>query len=227
MGKHQAMIRYLILGVVLTLLLNGCALYDRFFGTSEEKNPEQLFSEGTERFEKGDYEAAVNAFQSLKDRYPYNKSVISAELKIADSLYHRSEYEAAFDAYDEFEKLHPKDENIPYVIYQKGMCYFKQVESIDRDQSPAKKAREEFERLVKRFPKDPYAYNARKNLRECLISLAEHELYVGHYYFKMGEYRAAMNRYMYLIQHYPDMGQYHEALEYISKCKEKLSAESG
>lgn len=217
------MIRTILFGFTLIFLLNGCAIYDRFFGTSEEKSPEQLFSEGMERFDKGDYEAAVEAFQALKDRYPYNKSVILAELKMADALYNRSEYEAAFDAYDEFEKLHPKDKNIPYVIYQKGMCHFKQVESIDRDQTPARKAKEEFERLVKRFPKDAYANNARKNIRECLISLAEHELYVGHFYFKMEEYKAAMNRYVYIIQHYPDMGQYHEALEYISKCKERLA----
>ena len=34
-----------------------------------------------------------------------------------------------------------------------------------------------------------------------------------------------MNRYTYLVQNYPDMGQYHEALEYLSKCKEKLNEE--
>jgi outer membrane protein assembly factor BamD (BamD/ComL family) len=41
----------------------------------------------------------------------------------------------------------------------------------------------------------------------------------------MGKYRAAMARYSYLIRNYPDMGQYNEALEYIRRCKEKLSKE--
>ena len=31
-----------------------------------------------------------------------------------------------------------------------------------------------------------------------------------------------MARYRYLVQSYPDLGQYYEALEYLSKCKEKL-----
>lgn len=223
MCTSHAIVRTIIVGFALILLLNGCAVYNKFFGTSEEKGPEELYSRGMERFEKGDYEAAAEAFQTLKDRYPYDKWVISAELKMADALYNRSEYEAAFDSYDEFERLHPRDENIPYVIYQKGMCYFRQLKSIDRDQTPARKAKQEFERLVKRFPKNPYANNARKNIRECLISLAEHELYVGRFYYKMEKYTAAMNRFKYIIQNYPDMGQYHEALEYISKCTEKLA----
>ena len=226
MQRSNVLIKYMIAGLALIFLLNGCAMYDRFFGKSEESNPDELMSKGMEKFEKGDYEASTEAFQAIKDRYPYSKFAVTADLKIADSLYYRSEFDAAYDAYDEFEKLHPKDKNIPYVIYQKGMCNFKQVKSIDRDQSPTIKAKEEFERLVKRFPRDVYANNARKNLRECLISLAEHELYVGRFYFKMGEYRSALNRFKYIIEHYPDMGQYHEALEYISKCNEKL-AEKG
>ena len=45
------------------------------------------------------------------------------------------------------------------------------------------------------------------------------------YYYKMGKYEAAMKRYMYLIENYPDMGQYHEALEFIAKCKEQIAYE--
>ena len=87
--------------------------------------------------------------------------------------------------------------------------------------------KEEFERLVKKFPRDDYAKRARKNIRECLIFLAEYELHVGHYYYKKGNYKAALGRFTYLIKNYPDMGQYNEALEYISLCKEKLAEETG
>ena len=226
MYRLYHIVRYVLIGLTLVFLLNGCAIYDRIFGKTEDKIPEELMSEGMDRFEKGNYSGAIEDFQAIRDRYPYNKLAITAELKIADSLYNRSEYEAAYDAYDEFEKLHPKDNYIPYVIYQKGMCHFRQVKSIDRDQTPTIKAREEFERLIKRFPRDVYSNSARKNLRECLISLAKYELYVGRYYFKMGEYKAAMNRFRYIIENYPDMGQYHEALEYIGRCKERLAEAS-
>ncbi len=226
MNGTNSIIRYAIVVFTLIFLLNGCALYNRFFGEKkEDKSAEELMNEGIESLEKGNYTAATEAFQALKDRYPYSSFAITAELKMADSLYNRSEFDSAYDAYDEFEKLHPRDKNIPYVIYQKGMCHFRQVKSIDRDQSHTLKAKEEFERLIKRFPREDYANNARKNIRECLIYLAEYELYVGNFYFKMGKYEAALDRYTYLINNYPDMGQYHEALERISRCKEKLAQE--
>ena len=39
----------------------------------------------------------------------------------------------------------------------------------------------------------------------------------------MEKYEPAMHRYLYLIEHYPDVGQYYEALEKIKICKEKLA----
>ena len=38
-------------------------------------------------------------------------------------------------AYTEFINLHPTNENLPYVMYQIGMCYYNQITTIDRDQS--------------------------------------------------------------------------------------------
>ena len=207
-------------------LLGGCSLYEKYLGEKEDKRPAELMSEGMKNFERSNYEEATEAFQQLKDRYPYSKYAIMAELKMADGLYEREEFEEAYTAYDDFEKLHPKNESIPYVIYQKGMCNFRQVTAIDRDQSFTLKAKEEFDRLVRRFPSNEYANRARKNIRQCFIYLAEYELYVGHFYYKMGKYKTAMNRYTYLIKNYPDMGQYHEALDYISRCKEKLKEQA-
>ena len=206
------------IGVMVLFGLVGCASLE------EDKSPEEWMDQGTRQMDRGSYEAASESFQNLKDRYPYSKYAIMAELKMADALYLSSEYDLAFDAYDEFEKLHPKDKQIPYAVYKKGMCNFDQMSTIDREQAHTHKARAEFERLVNRFPNSIYVKRAIKNIRQCFIFLAEHELSVGHYYYKKGEYKAALGRYVYLIQHYPDVGQYHEALEYIRLCREQLTA---
>ena len=217
----------LFLALTLAVLLSGCSLYKSFFGQGEEKDASELMSDGTENLERGSYTAAVESFQKLKDRYPYSKFAITAELKMADALYLTEEYDQASAAYDDFEKLHPKHKEIPYVIYQKGMCQFQQVRSKDREQGHTVKAKAEFEKVINRFPRSEYADRARKNLRQCLIYLAEYEVYVGHFYFQKGLYRAALARYTYAIENYPDLGHYHEALEYIAKCKQKLATGSG
>lgn len=215
----------LLAGTAMMFSFCGCSLLDHFFGDDMEKPPAELMNEGMENLERGRYTAASEAFQNLKDRYPYSKFAVAAEIKLADSLYKRELYDEAYEAYDEFERLHPKHPTIPYVIYQKGMCHFVQVSTIDRDQSHTYQAKESFERLVNMFPNSEYVNRARRKIRECYIYLAEYELYVGHYYYKMKKYRSAMGRYRYLIENYPDLGQYKEALEYMSKCREHLNKE--
>ncbi len=224
MPKSSHILKWLCAGALLVFLLNGCALWDWFF-EKHEKTPAELWNEGMEDFKGGDYEQAAEIFQQLKDRYPYSKFAVEAELKMADAYYRRKLYLEAYDAYGEFERLHPRNPNIPYVIYQRGMCHFNQISTIDRDQSHTLKAKDEFERLVKRYRRSEYANMARRKIRQCYINLAEYELYVGNYYYKMKKYQTAMARYLYLIEHYPDLGQYHIALERLKKCKEKLAQE--
>ncbi len=213
--------------VMMMALLGGCSSIDNLlFGEDEEMNPAELMTQGMERMDKAQYKGAVDSFQMIKDRFPYSKYATLAELRMADALYRTEEYDAAYQAYDEFERLHPKNKQIPYVIYQRGMSHYSRMSTNDRDQSHTFQAKEEFERLIRRFPRDDYAHRARKNIRKCLIFLSEYELVVGHFYFKMGKYGAALARYSYIVQNYPDMGQYNEALEYISICKQKLAQDA-
>ncbi len=166
------------------LLLGACSTIDKYFGDDEDKSPDQLMQEGLSDMESGNYERALGAFQDIRDRYPYSKYAITAELKTADALFKRGDFDEAYEAYDDFERLHPKNKNIPYVIYQKGMCNFEQIKTVDREQVHTLKAKETFERLVRQFPRSEYATRGRKNLRNCIIFLAEYELYVGNFYYK-------------------------------------------
>ena len=230
MKQRFVMIRTVVAAIMLLFLLNGCSFFQDLLGIShgsdEEGDAAEFMSQGMDEMSAGRYKSAVEAFQKVKDRFPYSKYAIIAELRLADALYLQEEYEPAYVAYDEFEKLHPKHKDTVYVIYQKGMCNFSQIKSRDREQSHTLKAKDEFERLIKRYPRDDYANKARKNLRECLIYLAEHELFVANYYYKRGQYNAALGRYMYILNNYPDMGQYQDAMEGIARCKEKIAQET-
>jgi len=212
-----------VLVLAFMALFAGCAAPDEILTKDEEAVPAKLMEEGLYNLEKGYYTGASEAFQKLVDRYPYSKYSVEAELKLSDALYYKGSYDEAFDSYNEFQRLHPKNKNIPYVLYQKGMCNFSQVSTIDRDQVHTLKAAEEFERLTKQYPESEYAGTAHWKMRECYMLLAEAELYVAHFYYKRRYYQAAMNRYRYILKNYPDLGQYHEALEYLGKCKEKIA----
>jgi outer membrane protein assembly factor BamD len=223
--KTCLILEYVFMGILTVSLLGGCSIGKLFATQEKPKTVADLMEQGEKLFDQGRYAESGEVFQTIKDRYPYSGYAAIAEVRLADGHYERREFEDAFIVYDDFERLHPKNERIPYVMYQKGMCEFEQITAMDREQSHAIRSRREFLRLIRRFPENVYAGKAKKHLRQALRYLTEYELSVGHFYFKMGEYEAALNRYTNLIKHYPDTGYYHEALDYISKCHERIDQE--
>ena len=179
-----------------------------------------------EAYQNGKYEDSIASFQKLKDWYPFSKYAMLAELKIADAHFQLKQYEDAAFAYEEFERLHPRNEAVPYVIYQMGMCYFNRIDTIDRDQTSTHKALEVFQRLVRQFPKDPYAASAGAKIKSCLQSLAGHEFYVGQFYFKAKHYKAALERFRGILNNYPDVGIHYRALQYIKLCEASIQKQA-
>lgn len=205
------------------LSLVGCGLFKSKEAKELEKTAESLIMEGMDAYQRKKYEKAGEAFQNLKDRFPYNPYAIVAELKLADSYYLNKEYLLAATAYKEFEKLHPANEIIPYVIFQLGMCYFKLMPTIDRDQSDALRAVQEFERLIKNYPGSEYATQAEANLIKAKKNLAAHEFYIGEFYLTQKKYEAALVRFEGILREFPEAAQPPKLISRIELCKEKLS----
>lgn len=202
----------------LVAQLLGCSMFE----TKGEKTARDLAEEGMETFKDKDYKASIEAFEKLKDWYPFSQYAILAELKLGDAHYYRQEFEEAISAYEEFENLHPKNEAVPYVIFQIGRCYFDRIQSVDRDQTMAIEAVQAFERLVRSFPESPYARKAEDDIRICRKNMAGHDFDVGVFYFKTKHFKAALERFKTVVTSYPDLGVHYKAIQYISLCQKEL-----
>ena len=209
--------RFVLLCLITMFAFSGCA----WFQTEEEKTSQELINEGMDQYNDEHYKDAIASFEKLKDWYPFSQYAILAELKLGDAYYHLEEYEDAIAAYEDFESLHPRNEAIPYVIYQIGLCYYDRIDTIDRDQSTAHKALETFERLRKQFPKDPYSIKAEQNIKKCQKSLAEHDLYVGLFYYKSRHYKAALQRFIKVLTNYPDVGVHQRRFNILSSVRRR------
>jgi outer membrane protein assembly factor BamD len=216
--------RIMILFVGMTLLAStGCAW---FSDEQQERPAKELIQDGVAAFDDGHYYDALKHFEQLKDWYPFSKYAILAELKIGDANYRLKNYAEAITAYEEFEQLHPRNEAIAYVIYQIGRCYYEQTDTIDRDQTAAKKAVETFQRLAQSYPDSPYTKQSRSHVLNCFKKLAGHEFYVAIFYFKNKRTKAALQRFRAVVTKYPDVGYHHKALRYIAMCEDRIAVES-
>jgi outer membrane protein assembly factor BamD len=222
--KQSASFIVLVISIVmLALVFGGCRGKGQ---TKGEKPAEQLAEEGMDAYNRKKYRKALDSFEQLKDWYPFSKYAILAELKVADSRFALKEFNDAFTAYNSFASLHPRNEAMPYVTYQMGMCYFKQMEPVDQDQVSTQKALDYFQRVVGQYPESPYAVEAADRVRACQKNLAGQEMYVGHFYLKSKQYKAALIRFENVLSKYPsDLGFEEEATRYINKCREALKDE--
>jgi len=222
MRKRQAVLLILI---VLIFMMTGCGWVKGLFTKRDmsRSTPDAIYARGYEDYQEGRYEKAVESFQRLKEVYPLSPLAILAEMGIADAHFSNKSYAEAEVAYADFYNLHPTNENIPYVLYQIGMCHFNQMPTIDRDQSEALRARKDFERLIARFPNSKFAFQAEKRLREVKQHLAEHEFYVGQFYYRTKKYKAALRRFEGIAKEYPGLGLDYKLNWYLAETK-KLAA---
>ena len=212
----------LVLFLLMVVELPGCSWFRR----QEVHNPDELALKGMQAFEDEDYRDALKAFSTLKERYPYSRYAILAELKIGDAHYHRKEYPEAIAAYEEFASLHPKNEAIPYVLFQIGACYYEQLETKDRDQTPTHEAISSFERLVQAYSTSAQSDKAKARIRICRELLAENELYVARFYYNSKHYKAALTRFQLVLTDYSDVissAIHQEVEELVVICKQKVA----
>lgn len=224
------MTKKIILPIIFLLVLglSGCGGWWRDVkewwrpADMSRATPEGLYKRGAEQYQAGRYKKAAEAFQRVKEQYPLHNLALNAELGIADSHFSDENYIEAETAYSDFINLHPTNENLPYAIYQLGMCHYNQMGSIDRDQTETIKARKEFERLIARFPGSKFSFLAEKQALECRKRLAEKEFYVGNFYFIQGKYKAALGRFETIAKEYPGIGLDYKVSYFIEESKKRL-----
>lgn len=218
--------RQLILSVLLLIVLSGCSTLNLFGKRDLPKvTPEGIYAMASEEYQSGNYDKAREYFLRVKEQYPLHEMSVLAEIGVADSYYSEKEYAEAEVAYGDFISLHPVNENVPYAIYQIGMCHYNQMEAIDRDQTETMKARNEWEKLMARYPTSKFSIMAEKMLREVKQRLAQREFYIGNFYLTQKKYKAALARFEKIASEYNNVGLDYKMEYYINETKAKLIEE--
>jgi outer membrane protein assembly factor BamD len=205
-------LEYPALLLALTLmLLAGCSLGKNL----EEESAEELAKKGLQYYNVGNYYRARETFTVIMERFPFSRFSLLAELKAADCEYYQKNYPEALVLYQQFEKNHPTNEAVPYVLFQVGRSHYNQIDAIDRDTSQAFEAIKAFDRLLRTFPKTPYEEEAKSLIARSRTFLAEHELYVANFYFRTRKYEEAKGRAEFLLANYPETEPAAEARELL------------
>jgi outer membrane protein assembly factor BamD len=180
--------------------------------------PDQLYAHGIDQVQKQQYDGAVKTFDAVEQNYPYSTWATHAQLMHGYAQYKQQNYDEAIDALSRFIALHPENSDIAYAYYLKALCYYEQIDDVQRDQTATYEAIQTLTDVTDRFPDSAYARDARIKLRLATNRLAGHDMVIGRFYEKQHLYGAAIGRYEDVITSYQTTTYVPEALERLTEC---------
>jgi len=216
--EKKIFLKWLVPLALTASLLFGCGGHGKDLRRIEG-DPELLYKNALARFNEKNYHDALKKFEELKSSFPDSPPyTVWAELRVGDCHFLKKEYVEAIAAYEEFKKTHPGHEETPYVQFQIGMSYFSQMRTLDRDQTNTKKALSSFEYLIANYPPSLFTDKAREKARICTKQLADHEFYVGDFYYRRGKFQSAALRFERLLEQFPKDPDQDKTLYFLGKC---------
>ncbi len=179
---------------------------------------DQLYAEGLQEMRAGKYDQAITKFNEIDEDYPYSTWATHAEVLAGYSQYKDQDYDDAIASLSRYIALHPTDQEAAYAYYVKALCYYEQIEDVQRDQTATFEAIQTLNDVITRYPTSAYAHDARIKLRLAYNRLAGHEMVIGRFYEKQHLYGAAIGRFQNVIQTYQTTTFTPEALERTTEC---------
>lgn len=135
-------------------------------------------------------------------------------LKRGEAQYVKEDYAAAAEEYQRFLELHPFHRMAAFAQYRLGMSYYHQLNTNDRDPGPMEKAIGAFDKVVQNYPQSLYRQEASEKLTELNRRLAQHDFYVGYFYYKNNAYPAAIARFQKVLAKGEDPSLVEKSLYY-------------
>jgi outer membrane protein assembly factor BamD len=203
--------------LVLTLGLACSAFETNLQDTdvSYQKTARQNFESAEEAFAEERYNEAVKFFEHVKNKFPYSKYAVLADLRVADAHFAREKWLEAADAYRLFVRFHPRHEKVGYATFRIAKAYFNETDdgafsellfgtAAERDQTATRDAIRAFDDYLSRFPEGEHVEEARELRVHARTKLAEHDLYAAAFYAQRDKHMGALWRYQRIANEFAD-----------------------
>lgn len=224
--------RFLLI-LMLTTALFSCAGADK--DETAGMSAQELYDEAQDAIKSAQFETAVKHLESLEARYPFDPYAKQAQLEIAYAYYKFDELDAATSAVDRFARLHPRDPNMDYVYYLKGLINFNRGQGMldawfprqpsRHDPAVLEQAFSDFATLVKRYPDSKYAGDAHQRMVYLRNQMAEKEIQIAEFYIERKSWLSSAKRAKSVIERYPNTIWTKRALEIMAQSYEELELE--
>jgi outer membrane protein assembly factor BamD len=186
---------------------------------------EVLFEKGKALFDKKKFDQGRKYLNFVFETYPNEKEGRQALLLVADSYFRQggtTGYTEARFRYRDYLNRYPGAPQRDYSRYQFALCYDKEHEKADRDQTSTREALQQYRVLLQEFPNSTYVTVVLERIRRLTDALADHEFGVGYFYIRKGAPGAALGRFTAIEQRFPDYGGKDKLFFYEAEALRRL-----
>tara|TARA_Y100000816_G_scaffold257041_1_gene210951 strand:- start:405 stop:1079 length:675 start_codon:yes stop_codon:yes gene_type:complete len=210
----------------------GCASNEK----EDAEPPEvQLYRLAQDRINAQNYLGAVDSLVRIERFYPFGVYAEQARADLIYAHYMSGDYDQAYAASEKFIRLYPRNTNVDYAYFMKGMTGYYADEGLlgnlfslslaKRDISGAMQSYADLTEFLIRYPESEYIDAARERLIFLRNLIASSELDGAEYYMKRGAYLAALNRANYVLKNIPNSTETQRALDIMKKSFIELGYE--
>lgn len=205
----------IVLLFCLMPVLYGC-------GGGEKIQPERplddIYTEAYKEFNDKNYEKAADLFQMAESQHPSNPWSADALVMMAYSRYLDKDFAGAILAIDRYMRFHPGHRDVPYMMYLRGMCYYRQVSDVRRDPEMSAFALQQFQQLVARFPHSEYAKNAENKILILKNYIAGKVMYAARNDMQNKNWTSAISRLQSIVATAQETVMTPEAMFRLTEC---------
>ncbi|ROO37636.1 competence protein ComL [Salinisphaera orenii YIM 95161] len=204
-------------------------LIDREGNKLDSADAERLYESAREFMIDEQPDRALRLYAEVQARFPFSPYAAQAELESITAHYRAQQYEAAVSAADRFIKQRPRNPNIDYVYYLRGLSNYSRNDSgllggdpDKRDTRFLEQSFTDFKLLIENYPDSVYAKDAQLHMVDIRNRLAEYEINVAEYYLRRRAYVAASRRAEGVIERFQGSDSVPRALEIMEESYAQL-----
>jgi outer membrane protein assembly factor BamD len=180
------------------------------------KQPDKvLFDKAMDAMRHNRFDVARLTLQTLINTYPDSEYIARAKLAVGDSWYAEGGTAALAQAeqeYNDFEIFFPNMPEAAEAQLKIANIHYQQMEKADRDYTHAKRAEDEYRKMILQYPDSKLVPEAKQRLLEVQEVLGEREFEIGRFYYLRQSYPASIARLQSLVEKYPLYSRADEAL---------------
>ena len=206
-----------VLGVLLALTV-ACTnkkSVNPLAGVGSKQPDKVLFDKAMDAMRHNRFDVARLTLQTLINTYPDSEYIARAKLAVGDSWYAEggtASLAQAEQEYSDFIVFFPNMPEAAEAQLKIANIHFQQMEKADRDYTHAKRAEDEYRKMILQFPDSKLVPEAKQRLLEVQEVLAEREFEIGRFYYLRESYPASIARLQSLVEKYPLYSRADEAL---------------